>query len=204
MEDIKIKKYNYNNSKLKNTILKLKTNPELKIYYKSRINIFKKIDIENLIGIIYGPRTITFSNVKECIPQLCLSLVLRNRTYDLEFNNLEEIINLCEKLRNYNPNLKIPDNIDMIKFKYNWINNNLSNTDFFDKYKLWISTFISIENLRIKEDINIEKNDFQCSICIDNIADNELFITKCRHYFHIECIKLWMKESNSCPNCRLK
>ena len=204
MEDIKIKKYNYNNSKGRNTILKLIKKSEPKLYYKCKLNYYKEIELDSILGVIYGPRTITFSNVKECIPHLCLSLILRHRTYDLEFNNLEEIIELYDKLKKYNSNIKITDNNDILILKYNWINENLSATNFYDKYKLWLSTYLLIDNLKLKESININKNNLDCSICIDKIAENKLFITKCKHYFHIECISLWMKEDSRCPICRHK
>jgi len=40
----------------------------------------------------------------------------------------------------------------------------------------------------------------QCSICLENINENEK-ISKwtCTHYFHKECLNYWNK---SCPNCR--
>ena len=44
-----------------------------------------------------------------------------------------------------------------------------------------------------------------CSICIDEINIynyNNLFITPCKHCFHLDCINDWFLYNTSCPNCR--
>jgi len=43
--------------------------------------------------------------------------------------------------------------------------------------------------------------DVKCSICLDNI-DNNYVLTKCNHYFHLECYIQNLKYRNTCPNCR--
>lgn len=42
-----------------------------------------------------------------------------------------------------------------------------------------------------------------CAICLNNII-NDIFISKCNHKFHNNCIKEWCKKNNSCPSCREK
>ena len=42
-----------------------------------------------------------------------------------------------------------------------------------------------------------------CAICLNNIT-NDIFISKCNHKFHNNCIKEWCKKNNSCPSCREK
>ena len=42
-----------------------------------------------------------------------------------------------------------------------------------------------------------------CAICLNNIT-NDIFISKCNHKFHNNCIKEWCKKNNSCPSCRVK
>ncbi len=52
---------------------------------------------------------------------------------------------------------------------------------------------------QIKLDIN---NVIECSICIENILDEDKDITKCTHVFHKECIKKWLESNNTCPSCK--
>ncbi|MCT4697022.1 RING finger domain-containing protein [Candidatus Cardinium sp. TP] len=37
-----------------------------------------------------------------------------------------------------------------------------------------------------------------CSIYLENAA----YCLPCGHYFHVNCIKQWLKTNMSCPNCR--
>jgi hypothetical protein len=39
-----------------------------------------------------------------------------------------------------------------------------------------------------------------CSICFDHIQ--EIYILKCNHVFHEECIQKWIHIKNECPLCR--
>lgn len=45
----------------------------------------------------------------------------------------------------------------------------------------------------------------QCCICMSDFeVDESITPLSCdiRHYFHSECIELWMKEKNQCPLCK--
>jgi hypothetical protein len=43
----------------------------------------------------------------------------------------------------------------------------------------------------------------ECTICIYemNLGD-EVTVLPCKHWFHGECVVLWLKEHNTCPICR--
>lgn len=43
----------------------------------------------------------------------------------------------------------------------------------------------------------------ECTICIDEMkeGDSAMFLP-CKHWFHEECVVLWLKEHNTCPICR--
>lgn len=42
-----------------------------------------------------------------------------------------------------------------------------------------------------------------CSICIDEVKIGEVAtFLPCKHWFHQECVVLWLKEHNTCPVCR--
>ncbi|KAF7544860.1 hypothetical protein G7046_g9693 [Stylonectria norvegica] len=43
----------------------------------------------------------------------------------------------------------------------------------------------------------------ECSICIDDMKEGETSVAlPCKHWFHEECVVLWLKEHNTCPICR--
>ncbi|KAI8419682.1 hypothetical protein MSG28_008372 [Choristoneura fumiferana] len=45
----------------------------------------------------------------------------------------------------------------------------------------------------------------QCTICSDLVNQAEsLYVTKCGHIFHHQCLAQWIERSKSCPQCRNK
>lgn len=43
----------------------------------------------------------------------------------------------------------------------------------------------------------------ECSICIDDISEGDMALfLPCKHWFHEQCVVLWLKEHNTCPICR--
>ena len=44
---------------------------------------------------------------------------------------------------------------------------------------------------------------FSCSICLQNVSEDEKCITNCNHSFCLDCINTWFEQNtNSCPSCR--
>ncbi|XP_051973434.1 LOW QUALITY PROTEIN: E3 ubiquitin-protein ligase TTC3-like [Xyrauchen texanus] len=41
-----------------------------------------------------------------------------------------------------------------------------------------------------------------CIICHEEVNSDDLCVLECRHSFHRECIKSWLKEQSTCPTCR--
>ncbi|KAJ3589267.1 hypothetical protein NHX12_010113 [Muraenolepis orangiensis] len=41
-----------------------------------------------------------------------------------------------------------------------------------------------------------------CIICHDDMLPASVCVLQCRHSFHEECIKAWLKEQSTCPTCR--
>nr|KYP47610.1 RING-H2 finger protein ATL2M [Cajanus cajan] len=43
-----------------------------------------------------------------------------------------------------------------------------------------------------------------CSICISDYEESEILrmMPQCRHYFHKDCVDVWLKVHASCPICR--
>ena len=49
------------------------------------------------------------------------------------------------------------------------------------------------------------KTKCKCTICLENISiDQWCRETMCSHKFHVCCIDKWLKNNNTCPNCRTK
>lgn len=43
----------------------------------------------------------------------------------------------------------------------------------------------------------------ECTICMDDLSlGDEATVLPCRHFFHGDCVSIWLKEHNTCPICR--
>uniref|UniRef100_A0A4W3HRN1 RING-type domain-containing protein n=1 Tax=Callorhinchus milii TaxID=7868 RepID=A0A4W3HRN1_CALMI len=47
------------------------------------------------------------------------------------------------------------------------------------------------------------KNNAVCEMCHEELTANHLFVLKCGHRYHPECISVWLKEHKTCPSCAL-
>ena len=65
--------------------------------------------------------------------------------------------------------------------------------DKYNIFKLPIHKIKSNDNLLLDE----------CSICLEKYIKNDKIMSlECNHSFHDACIKLWLKNNNTCPQCR--
>jgi hypothetical protein len=53
--------------------------------------------------------------------------------------------------------------------------------------------------------VTAELKESICSLCLEEYDETE-DVTRlfCKHYFHLDCIKVWVMRSNCCPLCRHK
>ncbi|KAF7585241.1 hypothetical protein BBP40_011600 [Aspergillus hancockii] len=43
----------------------------------------------------------------------------------------------------------------------------------------------------------------ECSICMDSVEiGTEVTVLPCKHWFHYNCIEMWLSQHNTCPHCR--
>lgn len=43
----------------------------------------------------------------------------------------------------------------------------------------------------------------ECSICMDPVElGSQVTLLPCKHWFHGDCIEIWLKQHNTCPHCR--
>lgn len=77
---------------------------------------------------------------------------------------------------------------------YLYLNNEKNN------YKTFKQLFIENNKLSSNKTINktLKHVKKECSICYENIHYN-VYVTKCNHYFHFNCLYKWAKNNNSCP-----
>jgi hypothetical protein len=55
--------------------------------------------------------------------------------------------------------------------------------------------------------LSFDYDNMFCSICNDEVYYHNIFILKCGHYFHKNCLKEWLTKYSytfSCPYCRQK
>ena len=61
--------------------------------------------------------------------------------------------------------------------------------------------FYKLKSIKIKKDNILLLN--ECSICLEKYTVNDKIINlKCEHKYHKDCIKIWLKKNNTCPECR--
>ncbi|KAG9351552.1 hypothetical protein JZ751_022803 [Albula glossodonta] len=64
---------------------------------------------------------------------------------------------------------------------------------------VWKSVGVQNTKWAKSKALNVED---PCIICHEEMAQEELCVLECRHSFHRECIKSWLKEQSTCPTCR--
>ncbi|KAK3352363.1 hypothetical protein B0T25DRAFT_454157 [Lasiosphaeria hispida] len=60
-----------------------------------------------------------------------------------------------------------------------------------------------LEKKKVDEKMLGAEGKAECTICIDELTKgDEVTVLPCTHWFHGECVTLWLKEHNTCPICR--
>ncbi|KIX07481.1 uncharacterized protein Z518_02134 [Rhinocladiella mackenziei CBS 650.93] len=61
----------------------------------------------------------------------------------------------------------------------------------------------SLGTKKVDQEILGSEGKAECSICMDNVElGDEVTVLPCNHWFHGDCVKEWLKESDTCPHCR--
>lgn len=55
------------------------------------------------------------------------------------------------------------------------------------------------QRVRSSNALNVED---PCIICHEDMSPDDTCVLECRHGFHNECIRSWLKEQSTCPTCR--
>jgi len=60
-----------------------------------------------------------------------------------------------------------------------------------------------LEKKKLTDEMIGSEGKAECTICIDEMhRDDDVTVLPCTHWFHGECVTLWLKEHNTCPICR--
>jgi len=104
---------------------------------------------------------------------------------DNRLNNFR-FINLSDRIRN------LFERIDEIRLHLN------SGKKGLDK-----NILDNMEISKIKDIDKLDGDKKKCTICLENYVNGDDSIAlPCIHIFHANCIKIWLKENNSCPICK--
>lgn len=63
---------------------------------------------------------------------------------------------------------------------------------------------LSDEEIRELPKVRFEAEEQQhCAICLEAYQEGELLTAlRCNHFFHVECLNVWMQRATQCPLCR--
>lgn len=77
--------------------------------------------------------------------------------------------------------------------------NNMTNIENMEDVKVILKDDSTIKKIKLED--NLEE---KCSVCLSKMKkDEDVWELKCKHTFHGDCIKVWLKEYNyKCPICR--
>uniref|UniRef100_A0A3B4T8S4 RING-type E3 ubiquitin transferase n=1 Tax=Seriola dumerili TaxID=41447 RepID=A0A3B4T8S4_SERDU len=59
-----------------------------------------------------------------------------------------------------------------------------------------------VTQLILDHQVGVLNMEDPCIICHDDMSPDDICVLECRHSFHKECIKSWLKEQSTCPTCR--
>lgn len=83
------------------------------------------------------------------------------------------------------------------------LNNAATDDDDDDEYENDDRMRVDIEQYR-KTNINEEKKEIECGICMETIKEGEYYKFPCGHGGHVDCeMQRWFESHNTCPFCRV-
>ena len=124
--------------------------------------------------------------------------------------NSNRHINQTNQVQNQNVNSRVNNSNQNTNsnIAQNSVNNsnvlfNDKNLSDFDKKK--DNLFLEMDQFQYK---HIQKYDSrretECAICLEEFKRNDIIkeFYKCKHIFHKDCLKNWLKRANVCPLCK--
>ncbi|KAL4887838.1 hypothetical protein BDV59DRAFT_196949 [Aspergillus ambiguus] len=65
------------------------------------------------------------------------------------------------------------------------------------------SAIESLPKKKVDQEMLGSEGRAECSICMDPVElGTEVTLLPCKHWFHDQCIEMWLNQHNTCPHCR--
>lgn len=64
-------------------------------------------------------------------------------------------------------------------------------------------SIVVLKTMKYKEDLRQDQEEDICTICLNSFNEGDrVGKIKCKHKFHVECLKTWIQRKNHCPLCQ--
>ena len=132
-----------------------------------------------------------------------IRIPIPNQSPNRNVNQINQGTNQNINSRANNPNQNANSNVAQNSVNNSNVLFNNKNLSDFDKKK--DELFLEMDQYQYK---HIQKYDSrretECAICLEEFKRNDIIkeFYKCKHIFHKECLKSWLKRSNECPLCK--
>jgi len=132
--------------------------------------------------------TITIGNLKESLVPMQQKLKVLTKDFEGKRTTYEFYKNVVERIRK------------TAKSETDTTSSDKQNTEFNKE----LGGDTNVMNM-ISNQVNKSPDDDEtCAICLDEISEDSIGVTKCGHIFCYTCIKTIVSQSHSCPYCRKK
>tara|TARA_B110000879_G_scaffold208453_1_gene294080 strand:+ start:1094 stop:1825 length:732 start_codon:yes stop_codon:yes gene_type:complete len=175
-------------------------NMNLETIENIQINITPTIDIINQLinqtfmnSNINIPTNIIPTNIIPISDNIDGDIQNTDTDTDTDYDSSTNIIN------------QIPASIISINEFMNSFNNLINTIEDLEQPPLMEDIKVTLKDDKVIKKYKLEKNiDDKCTICLCPLNKEDLiWELKCKHIFHQDCIKIWLKEYNyKCPVCR--
>lgn len=151
----------------------------------------RKLDIYNRLNTEFKVSTnITIENYKEALKQAQERLKELKKDLDGKTTTYNFFNNVVERLRKTSSK----DTGGRANKFDKEITAGTSNADLFN-----------LDSSSDDDDGNGDGEDEEtCGVCLDDISEDDVGVTKCGHIFCYDCLKTWLTKSNLCPYCKSK
>lgn len=199
-------KFNYKDSKRRPTVLVLDA---AGLFYRNRRRKMVRIDLTDgghqALGMVYGPCTLTFARVATSRPDMCFSVVNRERTFDFELSAVSVgtswLLRFLHKVSASTGVPTTPGSPHGLVSRLNRMQRQLATCADAASARAWF------------QELDVPDRHHQvwpahlpchtCAVCLEPCTADVAEL-RCRHAFHADCIRPWLATGGSCPVCRAK
>ncbi len=138
-------------------------------------------DLEELENNLKNLKSVTMDNLKESLGKLEIRLQLAKKDLDGKTTTFNFFNNVIERLRKTTTK------------ESNGHGDKCNGNEEFN-----VTDFLNAD-----ED-SMEDDEETCGICLDDIPEDDVGVTKCGHIFCYECLKMVVRKYHNCPYCKGK